>query len=433
MAGRLTYVGGQWKLYAGAYRTPTLTFDEDDLRAGIKIQTILSRRELFNGVKGTFQSAANNYISSDFPPVISTTYATQDNGQVLRNISLPFTTSPSMAQRLAKIELLRARQQITVQLPLKLNGLKAEVGDFIQVTNSRMGWSSKVFEVVGSQIAFEGEVIGVNLDLRETDASVFDWTTDEESPFDAAPNTNLPDAFTVGAPSGLTLTQATVILKDGTAQNNVRATWTASSDSFVDFYELQWKVSTDTDYNEVTTTEVIFDVLDLRPTLTYNFRVRAVNVVGVRSSFDTENISLTGDGTAPDAPTSLSATGAYRTIQLKWTNPTALDWFQTEVWRNTSNNSGTATKIGAVSASTYADSGLDSGTTYYYWLKASDFSGNVSGFSSVASATTDTEAVTAATTPRSSNGYLFTILRVQPHLVRHLHLVTISRPDHLGH
>ncbi len=407
MAGRLTYVGGQWKIYAGAYQSPTLTFDEDDLRSGIKIQTILSRRELFNGVKGTFQSAANNYISSDFPPVISSTYASQDNGQALRNISLPFTTSPSMAQRLAKIELLRARQQITVQLPLKLNGLKAEVGDVIQVTNARMGWSSKPFEVVGSQIAFEGEVIGVNLDLRETDSSVFDWSTDEESPFDPAPNTNLPNAFSVVAPTGLSLSQATVILKDGTAQNNVRATWTASSDSFVDFYELQWKLSTDSEYNEAATTEVIFDVLDLRPTLTYNFRVRAVNVVGVRSTFDTENITLTGDGTAPSAPTSLSATGAYRTIQLAWTNPTVTDWFQTEVWRNTSNNSGTATKIGSVSASTYADSGLASGTTYYYWLKATDFSGNTSGFSTGSNATTDTESVTAATTPRSANGYIF--------------------------
>lgn len=393
MAGRLTYVGGQWKIYAGAYQSPTLTFDEDDLRSGIKIQTILSRRELFNGVKGTFQSAANNYISSDFPPVISSTYASQDNGQALRNISLPFTTSPSMAQRLAKIELLRARQQITVQLPLKLNGLKAEVGDVIQVTNARMGWSSKPFEVVGSQIAFEGEVIGVNLDLRETDSSVFDWSTDEESPFDPAPNTNLPNAFSVVAPTGLSLSQATVILKDGTAQNNVRATWTASSDSFVDFYELQWKLSTDSEYNEVATTEVIFDVLDLRPTLTYNFRVRAVNVVGVRSAFDTESITLTGDGTAPSAPTSLSATGSFGTVQLQWTNPTDLDWFQTEIWRNTTNNSGTATRIGSVSASTYADSGLDSDTTYYYWLKAKDFSGNTSGFSTGANATTNAGAV----------------------------------------
>jgi hypothetical protein len=90
-----------------------------------------------------------------------------------------------------------------------------------------------------------------------------------------------------------------------------------------------------------------------------------------------------------------------------WTNPTVADWFQTEVWRNTSNNSGTATKIGSVSASTYADSGLASGTTYYYWLKAKDFSGNTSGFSTGANATTDTESVTAATTPRSANGYIF--------------------------
>ena len=71
MAGKLVFTNGKWKIIAGAYGSPSLTFDEDDLRSGLKIQSLVSRRELFNGVKGTFTSAADNYIASDFPPVLS--------------------------------------------------------------------------------------------------------------------------------------------------------------------------------------------------------------------------------------------------------------------------------------------------------------------------------------------------------------------------
>ena len=219
MSGSCVWSGGKWRIYAGAYRSPEVTFTEDDLRAGMKIQTLVSRRELFNGVKGTFNAAVNNYIEADFPPVISDTYKQQDNNeQILQNIQLPFTTSASMAQRLAKIELLRARQQITLVLPLKLVGLKAKVGDVIQITNTRLGWSGKPFEVIGFNISFADDVIGVDLELRETAGSVYDWNTDEESPFDPAPNTNLPNAFFVSPPTNLTLTSTNVLAQDGTYQ-----------------------------------------------------------------------------------------------------------------------------------------------------------------------------------------------------------------------
>jgi hypothetical protein len=205
MAGKAIFSGGKWRILAGAYYTPTLTFDEDDMAGGMRVQSLVSRRENFNCIKGVFSSATQNYVNTDFPPIISSTFIAQDNGEtVYKNIQLPFTTSASMAQRLAKIELLKARQQITLNLPLKLHGLQANVGDVIQVTNTRMGWSSKPFEVVSMQMAL-GESLGVDLSLREISADVFDWSTSEEQAFDPAPNTNLPNAFSVGAISNITV------------------------------------------------------------------------------------------------------------------------------------------------------------------------------------------------------------------------------------
>ncbi len=38
MQGKITYQGGSWSIYAGAYRSPTITLDEDDLDGPIKLQ-----------------------------------------------------------------------------------------------------------------------------------------------------------------------------------------------------------------------------------------------------------------------------------------------------------------------------------------------------------------------------------------------------------
>lgn len=203
MSGKAIFSGGKWRILAGAYYSPTLTLDENDLRGGFRVQSLMSRRDSFNCIKGVFSSAEDQYVPTDFPPIISSTFIAEDNGEtVYQNIELPMTTSPSMAQRLAKIELLKARQQITLSLPLKLTGLQANVGDVVQITNTRMGWSAKAFEVISLNISLGG-ALGVDLELRETATNVYDWDASEEQAFDPAPNTNLPNPFTVGAVSNV--------------------------------------------------------------------------------------------------------------------------------------------------------------------------------------------------------------------------------------
>jgi hypothetical protein len=58
------------------------------------------------------------------------------------------------------------------------------------------------------------------------------------------------------------------------------------------------------------------------------------------------------------------------------------------VWENIVNNSATATKIAVSGGDNFARTGLGYNVLRYYWVKSVDYSGNVSAFSSVASATT---------------------------------------------
>lgn len=66
------------------------------------------------------------------------------------------------------------------------------------------------------------------------------------------------------------------------------------------------------------------------------------------------------------------------------------DWSHTELYRNTVNNSGTATLIETRKAMVFHDANVNYGTTYYYWAKVVDLSGNKSGFSPSASITVGT-------------------------------------------
>ena len=291
MSGKLIFTNGKWTILAGAYNSPSLTFDEDDLRSGLKIQSLVSRRELFNGVKGTFTSEQDNYIASDFPPVISNTYIAQDNNEeVTKSIQLPFTTSPSMAQRLAKIELLKARQQISLVLPLKLIGLKANVGDVIYVRNTRLGWVYKTFEVVSSTVVFDNDAIGVDLELRETNADIYYWNTSEETTYDASPNTNLPDPFNIDPVTNFIWTQ------DKFFVNGLGSlSWTAPTDVLLSHYILRIEYSsyiqgpkTEAQIakikRETTVYGTNYTITDL-PSGYYKAYLGAVNQLGVKSAF----------------------------------------------------------------------------------------------------------------------------------------------------
>lgn len=430
MAGKAIWSGGVWRILAGAYYTPTLTFDEDDLRDGFKIQTLVSRRENFNCVKGVFQSADNKYVATDFPPLESATFISQDGGEkVFKNIVLPFTSSASMAQRLAKIELLKARQQITLTLPMKLNALQANVGDIVRINNTRFGWSNKPFEVVSATISLEVN-LGVDLQLREISTDVFDWSTSEEQEFDPAPNTNLPNAFQVGEITDLTITATNVLSPDGTTQSGLLVTWTPPTDAFVSQYEVQYirgasnfdygtitasstetlnygsitgtpssfadygsisdpTSSGETNYNSIFVTTPYYVIVPAIAGVEYAVRVRAVNALGVRSAFVTSNEITYGDQTAPNVPSNIVAFGDYKQIVLTWVNPTVSDFDYVEVYRNTVNNSGTATLVGVLRGSRFVDAPLGINVTRYYWLKSVDRTGNKSDFSSVVSATTE--------------------------------------------
>ena len=202
-AGTLWYAQGKWRLLAGKYVAPTVTLNEDDLRSPLSISTRHSRRDNFNGVRGVFKGPASNYQMTDYPLVSSQTFIDIDGGlESVLDLPLPFTDSPGEAQRLANIALERNRSQLTLTGAFGLQAFALQVGDIVNITNARLGFSNKIFEVVQWSFGIvDGGDLQTNLTLRETTTTTYDEYQDVAFESD---NTTLPGVLgpTVIAGSG---------------------------------------------------------------------------------------------------------------------------------------------------------------------------------------------------------------------------------------
>lgn len=390
MAGTLVYSGGEYFINAGAYISPSLTFTESDIVSDIKVTTRTPRKQQYNAVKGQFLSAQKNYIPMEYPAFISSTYATEDGEPLYLDVPLHFVTDDHRAQRIAKLKLLKSRQQTVATFSVNLIGLKLKCGDTINVTNTKMGWSSKVFEVIDYSINPQSSgAIAVTISCVETASAVYDWATSDEQTMNFGGTITLPNGSTVNAPTSLSVSNSPALQDDGSILPAANITWTASTGGGIARYEVQYKKSSDANYTVAGyPQDSPFRLEPLLAGTNYDIRIRALNYFGVKSTWVTASSqSVTGDTTAPSAPTSLAVSAGVKQLSLTWTKPTADDYSHSEVYEHTSNSSGSATKIGTASGA-FTRSGLGSNVTRYYWVKGVDYSGNTSGFSTVASGTT---------------------------------------------
>ncbi|MBQ59095.1 MAG: hypothetical protein CMA66_00940 [Euryarchaeota archaeon] len=388
-AATLFWGQGNWQLKVGEYTAAVKTFTLDDFRSGISVETKPSRRDSFNIVRGMFNSAADDYIRTDYPEIRSSTFITNDAGvESAVDLALPYTTSSAMAQRLAKMTLFRARESMTVSADFGLDAFNVQVGDVVGITNSRYGWSAKEFEVVGwkfSNDSSSGE-LSVSLTLRETSSAAFSWSAEESEIL--SNNSTLPSVGASLAIAALNISGGGRTAGDGTFIHSAIVSWTAPSNSFISHYEVEYKATSDSNYHSTTTTETSIELSPLVDAVEYTFRVRAVTVQGIKGSFVTATFTGGGDTTAPALPTAISATGGFKFITINWTNPTDSDLNFVEIYENSTNSSTGATKVGVSGGDTFTRTNLGLNQTKYYFLKSVDYTGNKSAFTTGVSATT---------------------------------------------
>ena len=248
MMGTLNYSDG--KYFINPYKDVTPHADaitDSMLVSPLNVSTKRSRQSLFNAVKGKFVSEEHNYIVSDYPYQADFTPATQlvlgktyyitkvgdtnwtdigassaavgviftkdsttatgtgeasefiaNDGELLSlDLNLPMTTNNVMAQRIAKLTMLKSRQQMTISFQLNMSGLKYKVGDNINVVHERFSWTSAVpkrFEITKlTMLPDPDRGLIVEIEAVENNSSAYSWSAGDQTEFVV---TDKPDEYT---------------------------------------------------------------------------------------------------------------------------------------------------------------------------------------------------------------------------------------------
>ena len=407
MAGKMSYVNGQFTVFAGASQTPSLTITDNDLLQPLAVSTNASTGDLYNSVKPIYVDAGLNYISTDAEVYQDSTFLNADtpSGESTANYvkqmetQLPFTVTDTMAQRLGRIALKSQRQTTSLSVLVSLQFMRCQPNDWVYLTNERLNFSQKVFEVLSTnmEIIQDGDVpvIGTRLELKEAEAAVFNFATNDYTTGQSEGSNVSTGNYAVTAPTNLALTQQSNI--DGTTSKvDIKVAWTNNASDKVTLTEIEYKLSTDSNFTSDFTVGKRVAV-GLIPNVvvgkTYNVRIRHIDVNGVTSPYTSNvNISIAVAGTAPSTPTNLAVSSSKGQMLVQWTNPNNSDLRAVKVYLKTSNSNPTddtdlkdtlSGEPNAITTTVFGDQdNLTAGTTYYFWVRAINHSGQHSGFSS---------------------------------------------------
>lgn len=306
--------GGKWYLYGAAWRGPTVTLTDDDLRGPFRYSPLVSRTSQYNAVQGQFVAEKNTWQQTDYP-VVRLADAIQQDGEVIyKKIDFPWTPTASACQRLATLQAKRDRMQGTGQLQCKLSAYQLQPPDVFQFTRARESWTNKAFEI-GPDFALVLEndaqgapVMGVNMAIRETDSSVYTWAGNEAA--DLTPSTTTGnDGRTVAAPSGVSVTDGYYTRKDGIRLTWAELQWTVAADPLVlaGFVQIQYKKHADSTWitasGAVVGNAVNFYIMGLDDGVAYDFQVRFYSALKVVGPW-TQVLNHTVSGSLSDIPTS---------------------------------------------------------------------------------------------------------------------------------
>ena len=327
MGATLWYTQGAWNVKAAKWTAPVLDLNEDDLRSGISLATRHSRRDNFNTVNGTFRGDESNWQVTDFPPVTNAAFVTADGGlESTLDMDLPFTDNSIESRRIARIMLERNRQQLQFQASFGLRAFQVQTGDNVRITNTRLGWTNKEFEVVSWTFGLQNEYdLQVEMTLKEISDSVFDEVND--GIVYERDNTTLLSPFTVPT-LGLTLGSELRRIKGKVL--GVMTIDVTNTTNIMDTAEVQYRKVGDTNYTSLGTIGAFVgtdrvEVVGIEDGF-YDVRARATNSLGVHGPYNTlANQFVEPLGAPPADVTNFSGNLVGGNLFLSWTPVPDLD------------------------------------------------------------------------------------------------------------
>ena len=330
--GYLNFSAGIYNILIESTGTASVSLTEDNIIGGISV-TSKNKNSRYNRVIVNFINPDKNYQSdtAQFPPVDETglasadqhsTMKTADGGLLLEGrFDYSMLTSPYQAQEMAEIILRRSRTSLDVSLKSDATSLDLAVGDLVNITHATPSFSAKPFRVQNLTINADHTI---NLQLSEHQDSFYTFGTQQEVA--TIPTTTLPNVFSVQPPASVTLSDQLIQYNDGTVIVALDVLVGASPDQFVDFYQVEYKLSSESDF-------IIYAqgsglnhrVLNVVDQSIYDVRVKAVNTAGVSSTYVSAQRTIVGAIAPPSDVTDFSCNVSGQEAHLSWEAVTDLD------------------------------------------------------------------------------------------------------------
>ena len=332
MRGYLPYVQGKYKLVIETTGTASVSLTEDDIIGGYALASP-TKNSKYNRVIASFINPDRNYQVDEiqFPPIDDSGLASADQHATMKTADGGFLlegrfdfrtiTSPYQAEEMAEIILRRSRESLGLSINCGFKAYELHIGDIVNVTLSSLGFSSKSFRVLSMTFR---EDYTIDLNLVEYQASHYTFAT--KGQVASTPSTTLPNPFTVQAPASVTLSDQLIEYNDGTVIVALDVSVGASPDSFIDFYQVEYKLSSDSNFiiyaQGSGLNHRVLNVIDQE---TYDVRVKAVNTLGVSSSYVSAQRKIVGAILPPSDVQDLSCNITGQDAHLSWTAISDLD------------------------------------------------------------------------------------------------------------
>ena len=338
MRGYLPYVQGKYKLVIETTGTASVSLTEDDIIGGYALASP-TKNNKFNRVIVSFVNPDRNYQVDEvqFPPIDDSGLASADQHATMKTADGGFLlegrfdfrtiTSPYQAEELAEVILRRSRESLGLSINCGFKAYELHIGDIVNVTLSSLGFSSKAFRVLSMTFR---EDYTIDLNLVEYQASHYTFATKGEVA--STPSTTLPSPFTIQPPSAITLSDEMIEYADGIVITRLNIDITASTDQFVQYYQVEAKKSDESNFKIISSgSQLKHEFLNVIDDASYDVRVKAINTFNVSSSFISASRKIIG---ATETPAdiddlSVSLVGSNQ-MELSWSPVADLDisWYE---------------------------------------------------------------------------------------------------------
>ena len=336
--GFLPYSSGKYKLVLETTGSASITLTEDDIFGGFSLASE-DKNNKYNRVIVSFVNPDRNFQVDEvqFPPIDDSgltsadqhaTMKTADGGFLLEGrFDFQTLTSPYQAEEMAEVILRRSREALKFNINAGGNAYDLAIGDIVNITHASVGFSAKAFRE--NSMSFN-EDFTVGLNLIEHQDSHYTWAT--KGQVASTPSTNLPDPFTIQPPESVTLTDEMIEYADGVVLTRLNIVIGSSPDSFVQYYQVEAKKTSEDNFKIISSgTELRHEFLNVIDGENYTVRAKAINALGVSSTFTSATHTVVGATETPADVTDLSVSlvGSNQ-MELSWTPVADLDisWYE---------------------------------------------------------------------------------------------------------